>query len=212
MDLQNADGGWPTFCRGWGQLPFDMSCADITAHALRALHAVDPTGQDRRLATSMRRALSYLVRTQRADGSWVPLWFGSQRTADHSNPVLATSRVLMALGELDPGGEQAQRGLKYLLAAQGEEGGWGAEAGVPVTVEETALAVSALAQWPQAAPEALSRGVEQLVAWVEEGSWTSAAPIGLYFASLWYSEALYPVMWTVEALARASRSLATGAG
>jgi squalene-hopene/tetraprenyl-beta-curcumene cyclase len=23
LDLQNSDGGWPTFCRGWGALPFD---------------------------------------------------------------------------------------------------------------------------------------------------------------------------------------------
>ncbi|MEN6400659.1 MAG: prenyltransferase/squalene oxidase repeat-containing protein, partial [Armatimonadia bacterium] len=37
VDLQNNDGGWPTFCRGWGKLPFDASCDDITAHALRAL-------------------------------------------------------------------------------------------------------------------------------------------------------------------------------
>ena len=29
------DGGWPTFCRGWGTLPFDRSGADLTAHALR---------------------------------------------------------------------------------------------------------------------------------------------------------------------------------
>ena len=34
--LQNRDGGFPTFCRGWGTLPFDRSSADITAHALRA--------------------------------------------------------------------------------------------------------------------------------------------------------------------------------
>ncbi len=34
--LQNRDGGWPTFCRGWGQLPFDRSGCDLTAHALRA--------------------------------------------------------------------------------------------------------------------------------------------------------------------------------
>ena len=39
LDLQNRDGGWPTFCRGWGKLPFDRSGADLTAHALRALHA-----------------------------------------------------------------------------------------------------------------------------------------------------------------------------
>src|SRR5262249_15957788 len=34
--LQNSDGGWPTFCRGWGHLPFDRSGPDLTAHALRA--------------------------------------------------------------------------------------------------------------------------------------------------------------------------------
>ena len=46
LDLQNRDGGWPTFCRGWGKLPFDRSGADLTAHALRALHGWrhDPPG------------------------------------------------------------------------------------------------------------------------------------------------------------------------
>jgi len=34
--LQNRDGGWPTFCRGWGRLPFDRSGPGLTAHALRA--------------------------------------------------------------------------------------------------------------------------------------------------------------------------------
>ena len=36
LQLQNGDGGWPTFCRGWGKLPFDTSAPDLTAHALRA--------------------------------------------------------------------------------------------------------------------------------------------------------------------------------
>jgi squalene-hopene/tetraprenyl-beta-curcumene cyclase len=35
-NLQNKDGGIPTFCRGWGKLPFDRSSADLTAHTLRA--------------------------------------------------------------------------------------------------------------------------------------------------------------------------------
>lgn len=38
LGLQNRDGGWPTFCRGWGRLPFDRSAVDLTAHALRALN------------------------------------------------------------------------------------------------------------------------------------------------------------------------------
>jgi len=38
-DLQNSDGGIPTFCRGWGNLPFDRSSPDLTAHALLAWSA-----------------------------------------------------------------------------------------------------------------------------------------------------------------------------
>ncbi|GIX03570.1 MAG: hypothetical protein KatS3mg113_0576 [Planctomycetaceae bacterium] len=40
LGLQNRDGGWPTFCRGWGALEFDRSAPDITAHVLRALQSV----------------------------------------------------------------------------------------------------------------------------------------------------------------------------
>jgi len=36
--LQNRNGGMPTFCRGWGKLPFDRSGVDLTAHFLRAAH------------------------------------------------------------------------------------------------------------------------------------------------------------------------------
>jgi squalene-hopene/tetraprenyl-beta-curcumene cyclase len=39
LGLQNRDGGWPTFCRGWGKLPFDRSGSDLTAHVLRAFRA-----------------------------------------------------------------------------------------------------------------------------------------------------------------------------
>ncbi len=35
VQLQNHDGGMPTFCHGWGRLPFDRSGCDLTAHALR---------------------------------------------------------------------------------------------------------------------------------------------------------------------------------
>src|SRR5213075_1225977 len=37
LGLQNRDGGFPTFCRGWGNLPFDRSGPDLTAHALRVI-------------------------------------------------------------------------------------------------------------------------------------------------------------------------------
>ncbi len=91
-ELQNSDGGWPTFCRGWGKLPFDKSSPDVTAHALRALAACGEPGSRR----AIRRGFQYLANAQREDGAWTPLWFGNQFTADKSNPVIGTSLVLRA--------------------------------------------------------------------------------------------------------------------
>jgi len=207
LDLQNSDGGWPTFCRGWGKLPFDKSCDDLTAHALRALRKASVGTKDAARATS--RGLDYLSARQRPDGSWVPLWFGNQQAPEHLNPVLGTSRVLLAWAELDRNAEEALQGLQYLVGAQNSDGGWGGAAGMPSTVEETALAVSALSHWPQECGLALHRGLQYLLSRVENGDWTRPAPLGLYFASLWYSEELYPVVWTVEALGRCLPSLSS---
>jgi len=49
--------------------------------------------------------------------------------------------------------------------------------------------------------EAVERGAEYLVRRVEDGTWVQPAPLGLYFASLWYAEQMYPLSWAVEALA-----------
>jgi len=46
LGLQNRDGGFPTFCRGRLNLPFDCSAPDLTAHAVSALsliHISEPT-------------------------------------------------------------------------------------------------------------------------------------------------------------------------
>lgn len=203
LGLQNADGGWPTFCRGWGKLPFDRSCPDITAHALRALVAVG-VGNRPAGAAAIRRGMEYLRRTQRADGSWVPLWFGNQLAPEKLNPVLGTARVLMALKSLEPEGASARKAVEYLVRAQHADGGWGGASGVRASVEETALAVSALAEGP--ASEAVGRGVEWLVRRVEVDEWKETAAIGLYFSQLWYFERLYPFIWTVEALGFVSQN------
>lgn len=200
--LQNRDGGWPTFCRGWGSLPFDKSSPDITAHAIRALHRTDPDHKHRATQQAIARGLRYLQVTQRVDGAWVPLWFGNQAAPRQENPVLGTARVLQVYADLRVYGQEAQRAVQYLIDSQHETGGWGGTRGISPTIEETALAVTAMQRWPKVpgAQAAWLRGIAYLTASVEEGSWQQPAPIGLYFASLWYSEELYPIIWTVEAL------------
>jgi squalene-hopene/tetraprenyl-beta-curcumene cyclase len=217
LDLQNPDGGWPTFCRGWGRLPFDRSSPDLTAHALRAIaawHGVVDLARERR---ALSRALQFLRHSQLPDGSWLPLWFGSQRARDQANPVYGTSRVLTACAALGrTASPEAQRGLAFLTSVQNPDGGWGAESHLPSTVEETALATRALADStrpspvgaaslpdslsPSAATPAALAGASFLAQRILQNGLAEPAPIGLYFSKLWYSERLYPLIWTVAAL------------
>ena len=209
--LQNRDGGIPTFCRGWGALPFDRSAQDLTAHALRAWNAwrteIDPRERPA-LVRAMSRGLGYLMRTQREDGAWVPLWFGNEHAPHDENPLYGTAHVVIALRELHESGMMpamapAARGAAWIASSQNDDGGWGGVRGVPSSTEESALAIEALAGTSHAA--SVERGIEWLVERVESGTWREPAPIGFYFARLWYHERLYPLIWTVSALGRFSR-------
>ena len=222
INLQNRDGGFPTFCRGWGTLPFDRSSPDITAHCLRALHAVaivyEELSQRRvRGFQSINRGFEFLKRVQRPNGSWVPLWFGNQFAENDENPVYGTSRVLMAyrdLGMLDA--PEAQKAAAWLASAQEPEKekpstldprpstprGWGGDAGIEPSVEETALAVEVLLEFEPYRKNAFD-GISWLIDKVVDGSVSVPTPIGFYFARLWYFERLYPLIFAVSALRRA---------
>jgi len=209
LDMQNRDGGIPTFCRGWGRLPFDRSCPDITAHVLRAFdvwYSDFGHGLQRRMDEAMHAAMQYLERVQQVDGSWLPLWFGNQHTAGQTNPTYGTAQVVLTLtrlapGRLPPRDTLAMKGANWLLAARNDDGGWGGAPGAPSSVEETALAVAALAG-VAGAEAAVRCGAAWLVQQTAGGTRFDPAPIGLYFARLWYAEQLYPVIFTVQALER----------
>jgi len=204
-DLANRDGGIPTFCRGWGRLPFDTSCPDITAHFLRAVDSWK-THEAGIVNAAAARAKAYLARTQAGDGSWCPLWFGNEQHPAQINPTYGTAKVVLAT--LD------RRGAEWLIAAMRPDGGVGPASGLPASIEETAVTLEALARVAAESPDAAVRdrargAVESGAAWLVDrtagGTAFDAAPIGLYFARLWYAEDLYPLVFTVAALERAAR-------
>ncbi|MEM9187453.1 MAG: prenyltransferase/squalene oxidase repeat-containing protein [Planctomycetota bacterium] len=271
LDMQNRDGGWPTFCRGWGKLPFDRSATDLTAHALRALHAwrhtpgwwtadaggaVDANHNDEvkhdadsREADHASRAdcaarggnadrladadldgkidqaiaggLAYLRQEQTPEGAWLPLWFGNETRPNQANPVFGASKVLKALAEVEGlDSPMARRGLQYLTEQQLSCGGWGGDPSDPASpdggyrhssrlrssVEETAVALESLLPWKDfdaTICRCVERATGRLVRAVHAGELAEPAPIGLYFAKLWYHERLYPKTFTVSALGAA---------
>jgi len=191
--LQNRDGGIPTFCRGWGKLPFDRSAPDITAHFLQAARCWNAP------RPSIQRATAYLASIQRPDGAWAPLWFGNQHHHDEINLTYGTSRVLAAMVD-HPAGRAA---VDWLLRGQNTDGGWGGAPKTPSSIEETALAVEALARVNTAPVRpALRRGLGWLCDATRDGAVFEPSPIGFYFAKLWYDEKLYPLIFTTAAFER----------
>ncbi|MSR31221.1 MAG: squalene--hopene cyclase [Gemmataceae bacterium] len=216
--LQNRDQGMPTFCRGWGTLPFDRSGCDLTAHTLRAiapwyLDEIYPVSSEvqRRLGPDMERlydgGLYFLYNQQSPEGAWLPLWFGNQFAPEETNPVFGTTRVLAAFRDLGMTSDsRALAGVRYLEQAQNHDGGWGGAPGCPSSLEETGLALDVLCAFTTG-PNVLHRGLLWLINAVENGQLENPTPIGFYFARLWYWERLYPVIFALGGLGRVRRSL-----
>ncbi|MFN9270314.1 MAG: prenyltransferase/squalene oxidase repeat-containing protein, partial [Planctomycetaceae bacterium] len=213
LGLQNRDGGWPTFCRGGGLLPFDRSSCDLTAHAVRALHAARRWLDSKlveRVGTATDRAIRFLRIQQRSDGAWLPLWFGNQDVPGDENPTYGTARVLLACRDLISDRPELEelmvRGAAWLAGCQNSDGGFGGGGGTRSTLEETGLALEALCSLPVAArisPRVIHAGIAWLTEAVERGAWREPSPIGFYFAKLWYFERLYPLVFSLAALRQA---------
>ncbi len=233
LDLQNRDGGFPTFCRGWGKLPFDRSSADITAHAWRALHRysirfaseffsdvnlADPakdwavTREDgferlvvvpRKIQHAVKQTERFLQRAQNPDGSWFPLWFGNQHHPDEENPTYGTARVLAAYRDAEK--LQSEPAVRGVqwLVDNQNDDGGWGASKGIVSSVEETALATEILLSVPTARESASRGVEWLMEKIEDGSWTEPTPIGFYFAKLWYFEELYPQIFTVAALRRA---------
>jgi squalene-hopene/tetraprenyl-beta-curcumene cyclase len=247
LDLQNEDGGWATFYRDDSILRRDESGTDVTSQVIRALAAwrndwradTNTDAQrrwafiDERVVRAIDNGWKYLEAHQQGDGSFIPLWFGNEYQPAGQNPVVGTSQVLFACGEIERfDTDLAQRAARWLLAAQHANGGWGPPR-TPVdysgaekdgmqtrraneemakfcSVEETSVAISALIAMADADPaisQAVSRGLSWLINAVEQDGHRRPAIIGFSLAKLWYHERLYPLAFAAGALSRAVRGI-----
>ena len=226
LKIQNRDHGWPTFCRGWGRLPFDRSGNDITAHVIRALVAWQSEFQSPKLTRAINRGFEYLRKNQLPEGGWLPLWFGNQDHPREENQIYGTVKVLLAyLDSHRQDQPEARKAVQWLLRNQNEDSGWGGgqsnnmfdytgDDSIHSSVQETALAVELLARLQlsqsgaagQDVVDACARGTEWLVNAIENGKTAEKWPIGFYFAKLWYYERLYPLIFSVSAIQIASKA------
>ena len=222
LAIQNRNHGWPTFCRGWEKLPFDRSAPDLTAHAIRALNPLCMgSSEDDPQRAPVRQGQNYLRKVQKSDGSFAPLWFGSESSPDHSNYTYGTTHVIFACEGCSQDIQMHTSAMKWLLSIQNSDGGFGGCAGAPSTAEETGLALRALMTTACTTETGLGRAPqescrERAARWLmqsqrADGMW-NPAPIGFYFAVLWYYEELYPLCYAIGGLGAMARAIKDSTG
>jgi squalene-hopene/tetraprenyl-beta-curcumene cyclase len=195
--MQNRDGSWSTFVKN-SRMPFDRACPYITGHALAAFAEAGVPSSDPAVA----RAITFLERAQRSDGSFEAIWF--------RNSVAGTASVLEALALLGQGdGLTARRAANWLAVSQRPDGGWGGDGAKPSSAEETAWAMHALLLRDRTFNTGAAR---RAVDWLldkqrDDGAWDPSV-IGLYYSTLWYSDSMYAVALPLQALAAYQRSAA----
>lgn len=215
LAMQNRDGGWGAFDRDNDHeflchVPFadhnamiDPSTPDLTGRVLEMLGQLG-----RRLGdAAVDRAVSYMRRTQEADGSWFGRW--------GVNYIYGTWQALVGLAAvgLGPDDPAIVGGVNWLLAYQQPSGGWGespdsyAEPHLrgqgPITASQTAWAVMGLVAAGHARGSAAARGVEYLLdTQQEDGTWHEAEFTGTGFPQVFYLRYhYYPIYFPLLALA-----------
>jgi squalene-hopene/tetraprenyl-beta-curcumene cyclase len=183
----------------------DPTCPDITGRVLEALcrrgmKAWEPAAV---------RAIDYLLRSQRQDGSWFGRW-----GVNYVYGTFLAIRGLKATG--DPQVRDAiDRGLQFLRSSQNPDGGWGESCAsyvehrfVPArsTASQTAWAVIGLLAGGDRTSASVNRGIQYLTdTQREDGGWDEPQTTGTGFPGVFYLRYhLYAQYFPLLALAQFS--------
>lgn len=201
LSMQNDNGGWGAFDRNndreWlNAVPFadhnallDPSMSDMTGRIIELLGIVGFKMDDSRI----RRAVAFIRRDQRPDGSWYGRW--------GVNYIYGTWQALRGVkcaGE-DMNQPYVQRAVAWLRSIQGADGGWGescetyvnerAKGRGPSTPSQTAWAILGLVTASPLGVDdpAVRRGIRHLVTTQQPfGGWNEDAHTGTGFPGVFY--------------------------
>jgi len=224
LSFQCRDGGWAAFDRDVTQrwlenVPFadhrailDPSCADLTGRVLELLGRIGYPTDDLRV----RRAITFLRKTQEPDGSWWGRW-----GVNYLYGTWQVLRGLSAIGE-DMRAPWLLRACDWLESCQNEDGGWGETCASyddprlkgrgPSTPSQTAWALmgllAALPIEEQVRRKSVWRGVQWLLEnQAADGTWREDATTGTGFPKVFYLKYdLYRNAWPLLALADYARA------
>jgi squalene-hopene/tetraprenyl-beta-curcumene cyclase len=186
VGLQSGDGGWAAFDADntfhyLNNIPFsdhgallDPPTADLTARCVSMLAQLDADGPT---SPALARGVEWLLKDQRADGSWFGRW--------GMNYIYGTWSALSALNAagLAPEAPAVRRAVDWLVSIQNEDGGWGEDGSsyrldyqghepAPSTPSQTAWALLGLIAAGEVDCPAVERGVAYLAATQgADGSW-----------------------------------------
>lgn len=214
VSMQSNNGGWSAFDRNSNKgilahipfadfmTPLDPTSPDVTAHAVELLGELDEDG------ASLRKALDYIKREQKAEGAWYGRW--------GVNYIYGTGLVLASLraaGE-EMGQNYVRRAVSWLESGQNQDGGWGETCqtyeaprrrdAALSTASQTAWALLGLIAAGEYARPVVKRGIHYLLGTQQEdGAWPEDAYTGTGFPKAFYLRYdLYRVYFPLLALAR----------
>jgi len=221
LAMQNHDGGWGAFDKDndlefLRHVPFadhnamiDPSTPDITARVLEALARFEFSAGH----PAVDRAVSYLHKTQEADGSWFGRW-GVNYIYGTWQAVSGLTRIGVPLED-----SAIQRGVQWLLEHQQSCGGWGESArsyddpsfkgNGPVTASQTAWALLGLIDAGYENHPAVQRGIQFLLDRQRtDGTWHETEFTGTGFPRVFYLRYhMYAMYFPLLAIARWKQSL-----
>ncbi|KAG8628126.1 hypothetical protein KVT40_003999 [Elsinoe batatas] len=183
-----------------------VECTTAVVTALSLFNKYFPDYRAEEIKHFKQRAVEYIRRAQRPDGSWYGAWGICFTYAG-----MFALEALASVGETYENSERVRRGCKFFLDKQMEDGGWGetyksCEVGVYTQHEQsqvvnTAWTVIAMIEvgFPERAP--LERAVRLLMKRQQEnGEWLQEGIEGVFNKSCMISYPNYKFIFPIKAL------------